>query len=387
MNHFNANIIVLPLLFSSSLLHANDMDFSRYFSTQGNQTPGCAVGVIQKNTLVTQFYVGQSNIRYQVPINDKTVFDIASISKHMTAYIIMGLEAEGVLSRDQTLFDFYNDGPEWFKGVTLSHLLTHQSGIPDYLNDEKTARYFFQKLTDNTTEISNALWGGMIGKDFLLSEVVDYSKQLKGPTFTPGTSISYSNTGYVLLAAIIEQSSKNSFEQEVENRIFKPLKMNNSYVSTKDDFSIDWKATGYFIDKRGNYTYNHTMLVSVGDGGIQSTLPDMAKWIGHLIEPQYKDKSRDKLLDFSEGEYPVFTPYWGVNEFRMGDSKYVNGLIATNLYDGEFYSHSGYALDDMVSELWFSPDRNLGYIQMCNYPYFRIPPMKQIVQHYIMKPK
>lgn len=387
MNHFNANIIALPLLFSSPLLHASDMDFARYFSTQNSQTPGCAVGVIQSNQLIEQHYVGQSNIRYQVPIDEKTVFDIASVSKHMTAYIIMGLESEGLLSRNQTLFDFYKDGPEWFKEVTLFHLLTHQSGIPDYLNDEKTARYFFQKLTDNTTEIDNALWGVMIGKDFLLSEVIDYSKQLKHPTFTPGTSISYSNTGYVLLAAIIEQVSHNSFEQEVDTRIFKPLRMNHSYVSTKDDFNIDWKATGYFIDKMGNYAYNHTMLVSLGDGGIQATLPDMAKWIGHLIEPKFEDKSRDKLLDFSKGEYPVFTPYWGVNEFRMGDSKYVNGLIANNLYNGEFYTHSGYALDDMVTEFWFSPDRKLGYIQMCNYPYFRIPPMNKVVQHYIIPPK
>lgn len=212
MNHFSVNIIALPLLFSSPLLHASDMDFTRYFSTQNSQTPGCAVGVIQSNQLIEQHYVGQSNIRYQVPIDEKTVFDIASVSKHMTAYIIMGLESEGLLSRNQTLFDFYKDGPEWFKEVTLFHLLTHQSGIPDYLNDEKTARYFFQKLTDNTTEIDNALWGVMIGKDFLLSEVIDYSKQLKYPTFTPGTSISYSNTGYVLLAAIIEQVSHNSFE-------------------------------------------------------------------------------------------------------------------------------------------------------------------------------
>ena len=157
MNHFNVNIIALPLLLSSPLLHASDMDFARYFSTQNSQTPGCAVGVIQSNRLVDQYYVGQSSIKYQVSIDDKTVFDIGSVSKHMTAYLIMSLDAEGKLSQTQTLADFYKEGPDWFNSVTLSHLMNHQSGIPDYLNDEKAALYLMQRFKKNNAELYNAL--------------------------------------------------------------------------------------------------------------------------------------------------------------------------------------------------------------------------------------
>ena len=383
MNHFNVNIIALPLLLSSPLLHASDMDFARYFSTQNSQTPGCAVGVIQSNRLVDQYYVGQSSIKYQVSIDDKTVFDIGSVSKHMTAYLIMSLDAEGKLSQTQTLADFYKEGPDWFNSVTLSHLMNHQSGIPDYLNDEKAALYLMQRFKKNNAELYNALWGGMVDKAFMFSEIVEYSKQLNAPTFTPGTSISYSNTGYVLLADIIEKVTGDKFEEVIDRRIFTPLKMSSSQASGKNNFILEWKASSYYVDKYGNYAHSHSALPVQGDGGIHSTVPDMGKWIGHLIKPQYEDKARLKLLALSQGEHPTFAPYSGVSEFNIGDSKYVNGLLGNNVYDGEFYGHSGYSLDGMASEFWFSPQREIGYIQMCNYKYLRVPPMQQIIQYYI----
>ena len=382
MNKSRFPLLILPLLFTSTL-PAKEFDFSRYFSIQDNETPGCGIGVIKSNKLVDQYYVGQSSIKYQVPIDNKTVFDIGSVSKHMTAYLIMSLEVEGKLSQTQTLADYYKEGPDWFKDVTLSHLMNHQSGIPDYLNDEKAALYLMQRFKKNNAELNNALWGGMVDKAFMFSEIVEYSKQLNTPTFTPGSSISYSNTGYVLLADIIEKVMGDKFEEVIDRRIFTPLNMSSSQASGKNNFILEWKASSYYVDKYGNYAHSHSALPVQGDGGIQSTVPDMGKWIGHLIKPQYEDKARLKLLALSQGEHPTFTPSWGTNEFRMGDSKYVNGLIANNLYDGEFYSHSGYSLDGMVSEVWFSPQREVGYIQMCNYKYLRVPPMKQIIQYYI----
>ena len=386
MNKSRSPLLILPLLLSSTL-HAKEFDFSRYFSIQDKETPGCGIGVIKSNKLVDQYYVGQSSIKYQIPIDNKTVFDIGSVSKHMTAYVIMSLEIEGKLSQTQTLADFYKEGPDWFNSVTLSHLMNHQSGIPDYLNNEKAALYLMQRFKNNNAELHNALWGGMVDKAFMFSEIVEYSKQLNAPTFTPGTSISYSNTGYVLLADIIEKITGYKFEEVIERRIFTPLKMNSSQASGPNNFILEWKASSYYVDKYGNYAHSHSALPVQGDGGIQSTVPDMGKWIGHLIKPQYEDKARLKLLALSQGEHPIFTPYSGASEFKMGDSKYVNGLIANDLYDGEFYSHSGYSLDGMVTEFWFSPQQEIGYIQMCNYKYLRMPPMEKIVQHYIMQSK
>ncbi|MCE4934508.1 serine hydrolase domain-containing protein [Aliivibrio fischeri] len=381
MNRYTLSFISLPLLLSSAL-SAKDLNIGQYFTIQDNETPGCGVGIVQSDKLIEQLYVGQSNIRYQVPIDNKTVFDIGSVSKHMTAYIIMALESEGLLSQKQTLADFYKDGPDWFNNVTLFHLIHHQSGIPDYLNDTESALYLMKRLKTNYKELNTALWGGIVDKSYLFSEIVGFSKQLKSPTFTPGTSISYSNTGYVLLADIIEKVTNNKFEDEIASRIFIPLKMSNTQASTKDNFLINWKASSYYVDKYGNYAHSHTMLPSQGDGGIQSTVPDMAKWMEHLIKPKYADEAREKLLALSKGEYPAFTAYWGAVEFKMGGSKYVNGLIAKNLYGGEFYSHSGYSLDGMVTEFWFSPEREIGYIQMCNYKYLKMPPLNNIVQQY-----
>lgn len=381
MNYCHYGYIALSLLFTSAV-SATKTDLSHYFSLYDKDAPGCAVGVIQPDKLADQVYFGQSNIRYQIPIDNQTVFDIGSVSKHMTAYVIFSLESEGVLSRNQTLADFYKGGPDWFNQVTLLHLMNHQSGIPDYLNDSKTGLYFLQRFQKNTAEINNLLWGTMIDKTYLFSEIVDYSKALQSPVFAPGNSVSYSNTGYVLLADIIEKVTDNTFEKEIENRIFIPLKMTKSQASTVDNFIIDWKATGYFLDKKGNYAYRHSMLVTQGDGGIQSTLPDMAKWVAHLITAKYDDKARTALLNYKKSEYPRFTPYSGSYEFKMGDSTYAHGLIANELYNGDFYSHSGRSTDGMVTELWFSPTRKVGYLQMCNYMYLKMAPIKPMVQHY-----
>ncbi|WP_394134450.1 serine hydrolase [Aliivibrio fischeri] len=94
MNRYTLSFISLPLLLSSAL-SAKDLNLGQYFTIQDNETPGCGVGIVQSDKLIEQLYVGQSNIRYQVPIDNKTVFDIGSVSKHMTAYIIMALESEG----------------------------------------------------------------------------------------------------------------------------------------------------------------------------------------------------------------------------------------------------------------------------------------------------
>ncbi|XDF76628.1 serine hydrolase [Aliivibrio fischeri] len=170
MNRYTLSFISLPLLLSSAL-SAKDLNLGQYFTIQDNETPGCGVGIVKSDKLIEQLYVGQSNIRYQVPIDNKTVFDIGSVSKHMTAYIIMALESEGQLSQKQTLADFYKDGPDWFNNVTLFHLIHHQSGIPDYLNDAESALYLMKRFKTNDKELNTALWGGMVDKSYLFQKL------------------------------------------------------------------------------------------------------------------------------------------------------------------------------------------------------------------------
>ena len=107
------------------------------FSGLNSQTPGCAIGVVKKDKLVYEQYFGQANLRYQVQIDKKTVFNLGSITKHFTAALALQLEVKGQLSLNDSLKKYYPQGPSWFEDVKLHHLINHQSGLPDYLNNEE----------------------------------------------------------------------------------------------------------------------------------------------------------------------------------------------------------------------------------------------------------
>ena len=130
-------IPLLIFIILNTITFTVDANVSDDFSELNSQTPGCAVGVVKKGELVYERYFGQANLRYQVPIDKKTVFNLGSITKHFTAVLALQLEVKGQLSLNDSLKKYYPQGPRWFENIKLHHLINHQSGLPDYLNDEK----------------------------------------------------------------------------------------------------------------------------------------------------------------------------------------------------------------------------------------------------------
>ena len=127
-------------------------------SIQGNM-PGCAIGIVSDEGLVFEKYKGYASLKYRVPISSRTVFNVGSISKHFTAAVFYRLEMKGLLSRTDTLDMFYPSGPEWFSKISLEHLITHRSGIPDFLNDQDFAGQLMGILASDLTIVSNLLVG------------------------------------------------------------------------------------------------------------------------------------------------------------------------------------------------------------------------------------
>jgi CubicO group peptidase (beta-lactamase class C family) len=183
-------------------------------------------------------------------LNTNSPFYLGSVSKQFTAMAIMILREQGKLGYDDELASYLPEFPSYAETVTIRHLLTHTSGIANY--------------TD-----FNIKKPGLTNQD-----VLDFLVERKHLDFNPGEGYSYSNSGYVLLAMIVEKVSGMRFAEFLEQWIFGPLEMDLSFVYNEADPRINDRAVGYdmFGDKDD---YN---LLTYGPGGIFSTTRDLFKW-------------------------------------------------------------------------------------------------------------
>lgn len=213
---------------------------------------------------------GLANETTKQPLNENSIFEIASVSKQFTAMAIMILHEKGELNLDDELSKFI---PElaFYKGITIRNLLNHTSGLPDYMD-------LFEKIFDKSKIAVN-------------NDVITIFAQNKPEViFAPNEKHEYCNTGYALLASIIERVSGETFPDFLQKSIFIPLKMNNTLVYKRRlaPKKIDNYAYGYvYSDSLKKYTLpdeiNETKYVIlldgvVGDGGINSTINDLLKW-------------------------------------------------------------------------------------------------------------
>lgn len=350
-------------------VHANVFDD---FKGLNSQTPGCAIGVVKKDKLVYENYFGQANLRYQIPIDRRTVFNLGSITKHFTAALALQLEKKGQISLNDSLKKYYPQGPNWFADIKLHHLINHQSGLPDYLNDDKTRTVIVKKLSKIPHLLEEIVVGKPITRDVALNNVIKAMMELPAPSFKPSEIASYSNTGYLFLADIIETSSGISFSDLAQKQLFKPIAMTSTEFVSLMAIEIPWSATGYDTLNASTYKYRRksSNLITHGSGGLLSTLPDFVKWISHLIKPK-----NDEL-------------FWStfLNPVRSGSKlfgeDYNNGMFIKHIEDGVIYSHSGLSTDSMGSYFWISPVHKVGYIQLCNFKFDKRPTVKEILEIY-----
>lgn len=183
-------------------------------------------------------------------ITPNTSFYLASVSKQFTAMAVMLLKNQSKLTYQDKLSKYFPDFPPYADDVTIKHLLTHTSGIPDHFN-------------------LGAFRPGLTNEDVL--KVLSDQDSLD---FAPGQRFSYSNGGYVLLSLIVERASKVTFHSFMKANIFDPLEMNRTevYIQSKSEIqnrAIGFSAFGELSD------YN---ILTTGDGGMFSTVLDLYKW-------------------------------------------------------------------------------------------------------------
>src|SRR3989440_12450856 len=271
--------------------------FSRVISSDA---PGLAVLVRKNGSTVFEHGYGVRELRTKAKIDAHTNFRLASFTKQFTAMAIMLLVHDGKLRYDQTLTQLFPDFPADGSTITVRNLLNHTSGLPDY-----------EDLMDAAEKIKGPVWTPE--KQIQDAEVLELLKKGKNGKFPPGTSWSYSNSGYVVLGLIVAKVSGKSYGDFLHARIFAPLKMNHTMVFQKGKNRVANRALGHSKD---GTTFKETdqspTSATLGDGGIYSNLEDLAKWDDALRNHTLLSKkefqpglSPVRLNDGSEPHWPA----------------------------------------------------------------------------------
>ena len=287
-----------------------------------------SVLVAKNQKIVYQNQVGYADFRKKVPLKEESVFQLASVSKQFTAAAIMQLKEKGKIKLTDTVNYFFPDFP--YKNITIKNLLNHTSGLPKYF---WVAEHEWKenKAPTNTD----------------LMSVLPFSKAQR--FFKPGRNFDYSNTGYVVLASIVEKVSGLPYNQYLKKYIFDPLKMNNSFVySYQNDTVRKNQLNGYRLYrgwkhlKIGN-TVNDAI---VGDKNVYSTAEDLFKWTYALNSGNLLSKESLQQM-YAKGE-TVFgrkVPY-GFG-FRM-DRKDDKNVYHYGKWNGFSTALTNYLEEDLV---------------------------------------
>ncbi|MDD8032128.1 MAG: serine hydrolase [Acidobacteriota bacterium] len=231
--------------------------------------PGIAVLVIKDGRRVFERGYGAAYLLTLQPIDSSTNFRLASLTKQFTAAAVMLLVRDGKIKYDDRLTDFWPEFPAYGKDITVLHLLHHTSGLPDYED--------LMPPVDPRRPVEEVQV-----KD---SDVLDLLTGTKGGKFPPGTRWDYSNSGYVLLGLIEEKASGLPFHRFLHDRIFAPLGMDGTVAYVPGLNQVSRRAFGYTREK-GQWLLKDQSPTSatLGDGGIYSSLNDLAKWDAALRE-------------------------------------------------------------------------------------------------------
>lgn len=226
---------------------------------------------------------GVGNIEENIKLSQKSVFNLASITKQFTASAILMLEQSKKLHLSDDITQYI---PElsFYKGIKIEHLIHHTSGLPDYM-------MLCSEKADKNRVVTN---------DYVIELFAKERPDLK---FTPNEKFEYSNTGYLFLATIIERVSKISYADFLKKNIFEPLKMNHTAVLFlyKDKLKVPHLAVAYMQNEKDDLErdveYTQYFDGAYGQGGIYSTAEDLLKWaIALRNNSLFTQEQRDKLF-------------------------------------------------------------------------------------------
>ncbi|WP_417365353.1 serine hydrolase domain-containing protein [Flavobacterium beibuense] len=296
-------LVLLPLIaFSQNNFKLIDSVLSVY--DQG-VVPGVSVSIAKNGKVLYSRNVGYADIEANKKIDDKTLFCMASVSKQFTAACIVMLEQQGKLSLEDKLSKYFPDFPEYANTISIVHLLNHTSGIKDYL--------------------ALSMLRGHDNKDYT-NEMVEDMLKVQELDFEPGSTFSYSNSGYWFLVRIIEKVSGKSIIDFAQENIFRPLKMKITQYSY-DPYSVKHMSRGYVETDEG-YEVEPQKEYLIAGAGVVSSVQDMQKWLFEMHTQKvfgtafWNRMLNEEFYDFGNNNFStkgLFTgDYYGVKRIQHG---------------------------------------------------------------------
>jgi CubicO group peptidase (beta-lactamase class C family) len=227
------------------------------------EVPGAAVLVVRDNESLVRSSYGRADLERGTPVTPATNFRLASVTKQFTAAAILLLAEDGRLALDDPARKWLPKLPATAEAVTIRQLLTHTSGLIDY--EEVIPASMTRQLHD--------------------ADVLALLEDQDRTYFPPGTAYRYSNSGYALLALVVECASGRSFGEFLRGRIFQPLGMTGTLAQQEGTSMVTHRAFGY-SDVHGSWVRTDQSQTSavLGDGGIYSSIDDLAKWDAALCD-------------------------------------------------------------------------------------------------------
>ena len=272
------------------------------------EAPGACVLAVDRGQVVFKHAYGLGDVENDTPCTPATNFRMASVSKQFTAFAVMLLVDRGKIDLDDTLDKYFPGFPEWGRKITVRHLLTHTSGLPDYEN----------LIPDGTTLQLDDL------------DAIHLLMDAKKPLFAPGEKWQYSNSGFTLLGMIVEIAADVPFHEFVRKEMFEPLGMTHSLLYQRGLNEVSHRAFGHERKNEKWVRADQSLTSAIrGDGVVYTSLDDYLKWLAGL--------DQRKLLT-PESYAAIFTPHektdrdgahygygWFIDTYRDENRIYHNG--------------------------------------------------------------
>ena len=320
-----------------------------------DNAPGAAVLVIKDGKTVFDKGYGLARLDTGEKVTDSTFFNICSVSKQFSSVALMLLSERGLLSLDDPVSKYFPEfEAEFFQRITLRHLLSHTSGIPD--SRPRTQKQWEEYITKNPTEFSTVQDFDKLCEE---EESCRYMVHLDSLAFEPGTAYEYQNPTFQLMLMIVEKVTGEDFDSWMRKNVFEPAGMERS-VYFEPDREIPSMAHGYILDENGEWVEHDygeaNFFGTKADGGLYCSPLEFAAWDHALYH--------DKVMS-PQSRKEVHTPRIATD---IPDTDYGYGWFIEHRHDRpEKIYHTGDNGGFLIFEGRF-PGKDLFYLIFATHP-------------------
>ena len=283
-----SSLLSIALLAQAPAFQDTIQKIDALFSKWNTDTPGGALTISRKGEIIYHKAFGMADLEHNLANTTETIFEAGSVSKQFTAAAILLLVQDGKLSLEDDVRKYVPEIPDYGVTIKIRHLMTHSSGLRDW---------------GSVAGISGWERGKRVHTHAHVLEILSQQKALN---FPPGDQFNYCNSGYNLMAIIVDRVSGMPFAAFCKQRIFEPLGL--THTQWRDDYRKIVQNRAIAYSKNGDdYLQNMPFEMVYGNGGLLTTTSDLIKWNHHYKEMNLGNKSFNEL-ELTEGKSNTGVP-------------------------------------------------------------------------------